>query len=348
MSRFKHISLGLLLASLQAIAFADPISGAGSSAAKPLYETWATAYQEKTSTALAYQPVGSSGGIKKIKEKTVDFGASDVAMSAEDLQANQLIQFPSAISGVVPIINLPGIKSGELKLSGEILAGIFSHQITRWNDAAIIALNPNATLPKAAIQVIARLDGSGTTYNFTDYLSRINPEWKAAFGANFLIKWPVEVQQVKGSSGIVAAVKQTSNSISYVDYNYVIQDKLTYVQLKNADGNFVNPKPANFEAALNHSRWKSQSDFNDMLTDKAGQNSWPITMGTFVIMPKISSAPEKTIAALKFFSWGFMQGDHYVNSLDFVHLPDSVQAKIFKQMMSIRDNKGNPLNWSPM
>ncbi|MET3108841.1 phosphate transport system substrate-binding protein [Oxalobacteraceae bacterium GrIS 2.11] len=327
---------------------AESVSGAGSSAAMPLYHSWAGAYVQKTGVAVAYDAVGSSAGIKKIKEKSVDFGASDVAMSNEDLQKSQMIQFPSAISGIVPIVNLPGIRSGEVKLTGQILAGIFSHQITRWNDEAIVALNPNVNLPRVPIVAIARIDGSGSTYNFSDYLSRINPNWKTSFGTNFLIKWPPEVQQIKGSTGVVAALKQTPYSISYVDYNYVVQDKLTFVQLKNADGNFVSPTPAAFESALNHSSWKTQGNFNEMLTEKAGPTSWPITMGTFVIMPQVTANNGKTIAALKFFSWGFMQGDHYVNSLDFVHLPDSIQAKVFKQMMTITDKQGNPLNWSPM
>lgn len=348
MFNIKHIVVGLAVCSLVPLACAEPVNGAGSSAAKPLYEKWAEGYVKKNSVVVQYEPSGSSAGIKKIKEKAVDFGASDVALSAEDLQKFQLIQFPSAISGVVPIINVPGVRSGEIKFTSEVLVGIFSRQITKWNDPAIAALNPNVALPKAQIAVIARVDGSGTTYNFSDYLSKVSAAWKTTFGTNFIIKWPSDVQLVKGSSGIVATLKQTPNSISYVDYNYVVQDKLTSVQLKNADGVFVAPKPASFEAALNHSTWKTQSNFNETLTEKSGAESWPITMGTFIIMPKMAANNDKTIAALKFFSWGFMQGDSVVNSLDFVHLPDAIQAKIFKQMTSITDNKGNRLNWSPM
>lgn len=348
MSGYTKTIFGLVCLVTQLTSFADPVSGAGSSAAKPLYEKWAEAYTQKTGVGVDYQPVGSSGGIKKIKEKSVDFGASDVALTAQDLLASQMIQFPSAISGVVPVVSIPGVRSGELKLTGELLAGIFSHQISVWNDPAISNLNPGILLPKANIIIIARVDGSGTTYNFSDYLSTISPSWKSTFGTNFLIKWPAQAQLVKGSSGIVSALKQTPNAISYVDYNYVVQDKLTYVQLRNADGNFVSPKPANFESALNHSGWKSLSNFNEMLTEKKGPDTWPITMGTFIIMPKMAASKEKTIAALKFFSWGFMQGDHFVNSLDFVHLPDAIQAKIFKQMTSITDNTGKPLAWSPM
>ncbi|PRC95263.1 phosphate ABC transporter substrate-binding protein PstS [Solimicrobium silvestre] len=348
MFSFKKIILGILAISIFQATFADPINGAGSSAAQPLYTKWATAYAQKTGFDVEYDAIGSTAGIKKIKGKLIDFGASDVALSADDLQQNQMIQFPSAISGVVPVVNLPGIKPGELKLNGSILSGIFSHQITKWNDAAITALNPNLSLPKVEIIALARLDGSGTTYNFSDYLSHVSPDWKAHFGCNFIIKWPAEIQQIKGSNGIVATIKQTPNSISYVEYSYVVQEKLSFVQLQNADGNFVSPKPANFEAALNHSGWKTQANFNETLTDKAGPTSWPITMGTFIIMPKVTKNNNQTIAALKFFSWGFIQGDRYVNNLDFVHLPDSIQAKIFKQMMSITDTSGNHLNWSPI
>jgi len=348
MFRSIRVLSALLVLPLWNLACADPISGAGSSAAQPLYRAWGAVYTQRAGIAIEYDAVGSSAGIKKIKEKQVDFGASDVAMSPEDLQQSQMIQFPSAISGIVPVVNIPGIKAGELKLSSAVLAGIFSHQITRWNDEAISSLNPGLSLPKAAIAAIARVDGSGSTYNLTDYLSRTSPLWKNNFGTQFIVKWPAEIQQVKGSSGIVAAVKQTSYSISYIDYNYVMQDKLAYVQLKNADGNFVAPNPASFESALNHSAWKTQGNFNEMLTEKSGANSWPITMGTFVIMPRIAVNSDKTIATLKFFSWGFIQGDRYVNNLDFVHLPDSVQAKIYKQMMTITDTKGNHLNWSPL
>jgi phosphate transport system substrate-binding protein len=348
MPSLKLRIIGLLLLVSSLTAHAETISGAGSSAAQPLYHMWATAYTQKTGTNVDYDAIGSSGGIKKIKERVIDFGASDVALSNEELLKNQMIQFPSAISGIVPVVNLPGIRSGELKLDGAILAGIFSHQITKWNDPAITALNPNLGLPKVAILVFARIDGSGSTFNFSDYLSRVSPVWKNTYGTNFLIKWPAEIQQIKGSSGIAAAVRQSAYSISYVDYNYVVQEKLTYVQLRNAEGNFVTPTPANFESALNHSAWKTQGNFNDMLTAKPGASSWPVTMGTFIIMPRVTTNNDKTIAALKFFSWGFMQGDRYVNNLDFVHLPDMIQAKIFSQMMTITDSHGNHLNWSPM
>ena len=309
---------------------------------------WASAYEKKTGVSLDYKPIGSSGGIKQIKAKGVDFGASDVALPAADLTQNKLVQFPSAISGVVPVINLPGLKEGELKLTGEILAGIFSQTITKWNDPAIATINPELTLPKIDIIPVARVDGSGTTYNFTDYLSAINPGWKSTLGTNFLIKWPAKVLQVKGSSEIAATVKKTPGAISYIDYNYVVQEKLNYCQLKNSAGKFVRPKPVGFETALNNSRWKTHSDFSQTLTNKPGLETWPIAMGTFIILPQIAPNDAKTVATIKFFIWGFMQGDHYVNHLDFVHLPDLIQAKVFKVLTEITDQKGQRLNWSAM
>jgi len=338
----------LLLLTMSLGAAAAELTGAGSSAAKPIYTKWAEVYSQSNGVKFNYQPIGSSGGIKQIKAKAVDFGASDVAMSAEELKKEQLINFPSAISGVVPVINVPGIKAGELMLSGEILADIFAGKISHWNDPAIAAINRGLALPKTAIVTVVRQDGSGTTYNFTDYLSKISPGWKEKFGRNFTIKWHEQAMQAKGSSGIVTAVKQTSGAIGYVDYNYVVQERLNYVQLKNRDGKFVAPTAAAFAAALNNSDWLKKAAFEEMLTDKAGANSWPITMGTFVIIPQTAAHPENTIAAMKFFCWGFIQGDHLVAGMDFVRLPDAVQARIFKEMTKVTDTKGKPLQWSPM
>ncbi|MES2070575.1 MAG: phosphate ABC transporter substrate-binding protein PstS [Pseudomonadota bacterium] len=328
-------------------AHAATISGAGSSAAAPLYNKWAEAYNKKTGATLEYQAVGSSAGIKQIKAKSVDFGASDVAMSTADLKKEKLIQFPSAISGVVPVVNLPGIKAGELKLTGEVLADIFSRKISQWDDAAIATLNPGLRLPHKAITAIVRQDGSGTTYNFTDYLSKLSPSWQAAYGKNFTIKWQADLVQIKGSSAISANLKKTAYAISYIDYNYVLQDKLDYASLKNRDGKFLAPSASAFEAALNNSGWKTRGSFEEMLTDKAGNNSWPITMGTFVIVQQNAAQPEKAIATLKFFTWGFMNGDHLVDSVDLVRLPDSIQARVFKEMTTVTDTAGKPLQWVP-
>jgi len=324
------------------------INGSGSSAAQPLYSLWADAYKKNPTVSINYRPIGSAGGIKQIKAREVDFGASDVALPASELALNKLVQFPSAISGVVPVINLPGLKEGELKLNGDILVGIFSLTISKWNDPAIAALNPGLILPKTDIIPIVRLDGSGTTYNFTDYLSTISPIWRTTLGTNFLIQWSKKILQVKGSSNIASTLKTTPGSISYIDYNYVVQEKLNYCQLQNSAGKFIRPNPASFTSALNNSRWKSHSDFSQTLSNKPGAASWPITMGTFIILPAIASNSSRAIASIQFFVWGFMQGDRYVNNLDLVHIPDQIQAKIFKTMTEITDQKGHPLNWSAM
>lgn len=327
-------------------ASAVEITGAGSSAAKPLYALWSDLSGKAGGPTLNYQPIGSSAGIKKIKEMAVDFGASDVALSAEDSQASKLICFPSAISGVVPVVNLPGFKPGELKLSGEVLADIFARKVLKWNDPALVALNPELVLPNLAITTVVRQDGSGTTYNFTDYLSKISPAWKAAYGRNFTIAWAAGAIPVAGSSGVAGAVKQTSGAIGFVDYNYVALDKLTYVRLRNRDGKFVAPNALSFSAALSNSTWKTKASFEETLTDKPGGQSWPITMGTFVIVPQATNKPERMIATLKFFTNAFIKGDALADDVDFVRLPDRIQARIFNELTKITDANGKPLQWA--
>jgi phosphate transport system substrate-binding protein len=324
------------------------ITGAGSSAAAPLYTKWAAIYQPQSGTALKYQSVGSSAGIKQIKARTVGFGASDVALSRDDLQKEKLICFPSAISGVVPVINIPGVKSGELQLTGELLADIFARKILYWNDARITAVNPSVRLPKMAIVAVVRQDGSGTTYNFTDYLSKVSPSWKAGFGTNFTIAWPADATQAKGSSAVSSAVKHTAGAIGYIDYNYVVQDQLAYAKLRNREGRVVAPSALSFGSSLSHSSWQTSARFDEMLTDKAGPSSWPITMGTFVIVPQVANDPTSMIATLKFFTWAFMKGDGIVSGMDFVRLPDQVQARIYTELTSITDRNGKPLQWSFM
>jgi phosphate transport system substrate-binding protein len=346
MPSFEKLLATLFIFFITCAASATDISGAGSSAAQPLYVKWAQAYARRAGTTVNYQPVGSSGGIKQIKERAIDFGASDVAMSTDDLKKEKLICFPSAISGVVPVVNIAGIKGGDLRLSGELLADIFSRKITRWNDPALAALNPRLRLPNQAITLLVRKDGSGTTYNFTDYLSKMSPAWKQRYGRNFTIAWPADAIQVKGSDGVVAALKQTAGAIGYVDYHYMVQDKLAFAKLRNRDGNFVTPAPAGFGAALANSSWPTQATYEEMLTEKAGANSWPITMGTFVIVPQTARNPEKAIATLKFFVWGFMHGDTLVDGADFVRLPELVQGRVFSELTKVKDGNGRPLEWS--
>lgn len=344
--KFRQIFFTVCVLFLSLPVFAVDINGAGSTAAMPLYVKWAEYYSGIEGTKLHYQGVGSAAGIKQIKGRAVSFGASDVALPLEDLQKEQLICFPSAISGVVPIVHLKGLKSGQLKLTGDVLASIFMHKITKWNDAAIAALNPGVHLPSIDIVTIVRQEGSGTTYNFTDYLSKVSPSWKAGFGRDFVVKWPAGAMQAKGSGGVSAMVRQTAGAIGYVDYNYVVQDHLTYVQMRNHEGRFVSPSPDAFAFALKNSSWHTKATFEEMLTDKPGTASWPITMGTFIIVPQVAKDPESTIATLKFFSWAFMSGDQIVSGIDFVHLPDLVQARIFREMTKITDTQGNPLHWS--
>lgn len=333
---------------LSAPAAALEITGAGSSAAGPLYTKWADFYRKQSGTTVTYQAIGSSGGLKQIKARAASFGASDVALSREESQKEKLVCFPSAISGVVPVVNLPGVRNGELLLTGELLANIFARKILLWNDPAIAAVNPAIKLPKLAIVTVARQDGSGTTYNFSDYLSKVSPSWKEGFGANFTVAWPAGTTQAKGSSAVSQAVRQTAGAIGYIDYSYVLQDQLTYAKLKNRDGRFVAPSALNFAAALNNSSWKTKASFEEMLTDQAGAGSWPITMGTFVIVPQTANDANATIAALKFFTWAFMKGDELVNGADFVRLPDRVQARIYNELTKITDRDGKPLQWSMM
>lgn len=348
---FKALLLASLTASLTFMSTggaAGEITGAGSSAAAPLYTKWAESYRQKGAVTLNYQAVGSSAGLKLIKANAVNFGASDVALSREDAQREKLICFPSAISGVVPVVNLPGVKSGELQLTGELLANIFARKIQFWNDPAIAAVNPGVGLPRTAIVVVTRQDGSGTTYNFTDYLSKASPSWKAGFGANFTIAWPAGATQVAGSSAVAQTVKKTAGAIGYIDYSYVLKDQLAYAKLKNRDGRFVAPSASTFSSALNASAWKSKANFEEMLTDQAGLSSWPITMGTFVIVPQSAQDAEAMIATLKFFTWAFMNGDGMVSGADFVKLPDRVQARIYSELTKVTDREGKPLRWNLM
>jgi phosphate transport system substrate-binding protein len=322
------------------------IKGAGSSAAEPLYASLAAGYAKSGKGSLAYAASGSSDGLKQIKGKTVDFGATDVALTADERKTHKLVCFPTAVSGVVPVVNLPGVRKGQLQLSGDVLADIFARKIVRWNDEKLRALNKGMTLPDLAISVIARADGSGTTFNFTDYLSKASPSWMTAFGRNYALTWPAGTTLAKGSGGVVAALKQTSGAITYVDYQYAVQNSLTSVLLKNRDGRFVGPGASGFSSALVNSSWMTKASFEDMLTDRPGSASWPITSGTFILVPQVSASPEKTIAAIKFFTWGFVNGDAVVGKSEFVRLPDVVQGRIFGELTAITDAAGAPLKWS--
>lgn len=342
----RRAGIGLLLACLLAPAQSAEIKGAGSSAAQPLYTALLGVYAKSEPVTLAYEPSGSTDGLKKMRSNSVDFGATDVALTAEQRASAKLLCFPTAISGVVPVVNLPGLRKGQMRLTGEVLADLFSRKITKWSDPQIKALNPGLVLPDLAVSVIVREDGSGSTFNFTDYLSKVSPAWKTAFGRNFRIVWADGVTKVKGSSGVVAEFKKISGAIAYVDYQYAEKSGLAAAALKNREGKFVTAGRASFSSALNNSAWITSGTYEEMLTDKAGGLSWPITTSTFVLVPQVSANPEKTIAALKFFTWGFIHGEAIVGKSEFVRLPDVVQGRIYGELTGVKDAAGEPLKWS--
>lgn len=346
MKLLKNAGLCALLACILVPAYSAEIKGAGSSAAQPLYAALAGVYGKTQPVTLSYDSSGSTDGFKQIRGNAVDFGATDIALSADQRKAAKLLCFPTAISGVVPVVNLPGVKKGQLQLTGDVLAQLFSRKIVKWNDPKLKALNPSLNLPDLAVSVIVRQDGSGSTFNFTDYLSKVDPEWLGAYGRNFRVKWPDGVTQVKGSNGVVAALKQTSGAIGYVDYQHSQQNSLAHTTLKNREGKFVSPGRMSFSSALTNSAWMTRGAYEEMLTDRPGVSSWPITSSTFVLVPQVASNPEKTLTAVKFFTWGFIHGDAIVGKAEFVRLPDVVQGRIFGELTSITDAGGVPLKWS--
>ena len=348
MKKYLFASFSALLLCTQVSGVhAQSISGAGSSAAAPIYGSWAKAYQKATGIGFSYEPIGSSAGVNKIRARGSDFGASDVSPSEADLTKDGLVIFPVAITGISPVVNLPKVSDGQLRLTGDVLARIFLGQITQWNSPEIVSLNPGNTLPDAPIKVVVRSDGSGTTYNFADYLSKLSPTWKSKYGAKSSFDWPTNFVAVKGSDGVVKAVKEISGAISYVDYGYVKDNMLTTVQLKNLDGEFVRPSLAAFRGALNGSEWV-KGVFTGTLTNQAGKDCWPITMGTFIVLPKIADQPDQAMRVLKFFVWAFVNGDTLVQTNNFVRLPDRVQALAFRTITSIRDKNGNAIGMQSM
>jgi phosphate transport system substrate-binding protein len=324
-----------------AAASGQAITGAGSSAAAPIFQTWAREFQKASGYGLTYDPAGSSAGVKKAKGREVDFGASDVAPPEAELAADGLVAFPVAITGIVPVVNLPKPGDAQLRLDGPVLARIFLGEITQWNAPEIARLNPGTAMPDLPIKVVVRSDGSGTTYNFADYLAKVSPAWREKKGVKATIAWPENFIAAKGSDGVVKALKETSGAIAYVDFGYVKERKLSGVQLKNADGEFVRPSSLSFRTALGNSEWSSKGTFTTTLTNNPGKGSWPITMGTFVLVPQVTDKPEQTTRALKFFIWAFTNGDALVGEGNFVRLPDRVQGAAFKVISSVRDKAGN-------
>jgi len=327
---------------------AQTITGAGSSAAAPIYQRWAQAYQKATGVGLAYEPIGSSAGLKQIRARETHFGASDISPSEAELAKDGLVIFPVAITGISPVVNLPKLGDGQLRLTGDVLARIFLGEISQWNAPEIVKLNPGYTLPDAPIKVVVRADGSGTTYNFADYLAKLNPTWKSKYGVKTGFDWPASFLAVKGSDGVVKAVKETAGAIGYVDYGYVKDNMLVSVQLKNLEGEFTKPSVIAFRSAVNGSEWVSKGLFTGTLTNQAGKGSWPIAMGTFVVLPKVADQPDQALRVLKFFVWAFVNGDALVQANNFVRLPDRVQASAFKAISSVKDKTGNAIGMTLM
>ncbi len=306
---------------------ANDVTGAGASFVYPVMTKWSADYAKSSGKRVNYQSIGSGGGIAQIKAGTVDFGSSDAPLKPEDLKASGLAQFPSVIGGVVPVVNLPGVASGALKFDGPLLADIFLGNVTMWNDAKIAALNGGVTLPAMKITVVRRSDGSGTTFNFVNYLSKVSPDWKSKVGEGNSVKWPTGVGG-KGNEGVAAYVKQIKGGIGYVEFSYALQNKLTYARVKNAAGTFVLPSDESFQAAAASANWASSKDFYLVMTNAPGQNAWPIAATNFILMYKKPKNAEGAKAAKEFFRWVYANGDAQAKSLDYVPLPDALVKQI--------------------
>lgn len=323
-----------------ATAHAVDITGAGATFPYPIYAKWAEAYNAKTGVKLNYQSIGSGGGIKQIQNKTVNFGASDKPLTLAELDKDGLMQFPAVIGGVVPVINVEGIPAGKLRMNGQVLADIFLKRITKWDDAAIKALNPNVALPSENITVVHRSDGSGTTFNFANYLAKVSEEWKTKVGADTSISWPVGVGG-KGNEGVASYVQRIKGSIGYVEYAYAKQNGMNYVVMQNREGEFVKPDLASFQAAAKYADWAKAPGFYEILTNEPGKESWPISAATFILMHKSQDNPAAAKEVLKFFNYGFTEGDKMAESLDYVPLPDSAVKLIQQHWSNIKGKDGS-------
>jgi phosphate transport system substrate-binding protein len=303
--------------------WAADITGAGATFPYPIYAKWAEEYKKVTNNGLNYQSIGSGGGIKQIKAKTVDFGASDMPLKADELEKEGLMQFPAIMGGVVPVVNVEGVAPGQLKLTGEVLADIYLGKVTKWNASAIASLNPGVKLPAEDIVVVHRSDGSGTSFQFTDFLSKVSPTFKSEVGASTAVKWPTGMGG-KGNEGVAANVQRTKNSIGYVEYAYAKKNKMTYTQLKNKDGQFVQPDDETFKAAAAGAEWAKEPGFGVLLTNQPGKNSWPITGASFILLHKAQADSAKGKEVLKFFDWAYKNGGAMAADLDYVPMPASV------------------------
>ena len=343
LSLTRSLILTTALGACAAGAAAQDMTGAGATFPAPIYAKWADAYNKATGARVNYQSVGSGAGIQQIRAKTVDFGASDMPLSDDALAKDGLIQFPTVIGGVVPVVNIKGIAAGQIKLTGQALGDIYLGKIVNWNDPALTALNPGVALPDAAITVVRRADGSGTSFIFTNYLSKVNADWKAKVGEGTAVNWPTGAGG-KGNEGVSAFVQRLPNSIGYVEYAYAKQNKMTYTLLKNKDGNFVPPDSDNFKAAAAGADWSKT--FYQVLTDQAGKEAWPISGATFILMYKAQDKPSNAANSLKFFEWAYVNGDKMADELEYVPLPPAVKELARKSWAAnVKDTAGKPIAW---
>jgi len=323
-------------------ALAADITGAGATFPYPIYAKWADAYKKATGTGMNYQSIGSGGGIKQITAKTVNFGASDMPMKPEDLEKNGLMQFPAIMGGVVPVYNLKGIKAGEIRFTGELLANIYLGKIKKWNDAAIAGLNPGVKLPDDNITVVHRSDGSGTTFLWTNYLSKVSADWKGTVGEGTSVKWPSGVGG-KGNEGVASYVQKINGALGYVEYAYAKQNKLTAGMMRNKAGKFVSPDDNSFKAAAAGAEWTKTPGMGVILTEQPGDGSWPVTGASFILIHKAQDKPAAGREVLKFFEWSFANGQKMADELDYVPMPDPVVKVIQAEWKNIKDAAGKPV-----
>ena len=330
---FKHLLT--LLAAITVTAHAADITGAGATFPYPIYAKWAEAYKKETGVGLNYQSIGSSGGIRQINNKTVAFGATDAPVKGEDLDKLGQVQFPAVIGGTVPVINLEGFRPGELQITGAVMAEVFMGNIVKWNDPKLLALNPGKKLPDANITVVHRADGSGTTFNWTDYLTTVSPEWASRVGRGAAVKWPAASSVGgKGNEGVAANVNRVKGAIGYVEYAYVKKNNMTFMQLQNKNGKFVSPDDLTFAAAAAGADWFSVPGMGISIVDQKGDTVWPVTTASFIIMYKDPADKKSSAEVLKFFDWSFKNGKKMAEELDYVSLPDVLTKQIRERVWS--------------
>jgi len=342
-TRMTTLLLAVAAAMTAGLVQATDITGAGATFPYPIYAKWAEAYKKDTGVGMNYQSIGSGGGIAQIKAKTVDFGASDMPLKAEDLQQSGLMQFPAIIGGVVPVVNLEGIAPGQLKFTGAVLADIYLGKVKAWNDKAIADLNPGVKLPADPITVVRRSDGSGTTFIWTDYLSKVSPEWKTKVGAGTAVAWPEGVGG-KGNEGVAAYVQRIKGSIGYVEYAYAKKNKMSHASVQNRDGVFVQPDDSAFQAAAAGADWKGTPGMGVILTDQPGKSTWPVSGASFILLHTKQDRPQNAVEVMKFFDWSFKNGAKMAEELDYVPLPDAVTRQIADAWKSqVKDGSGKAL-----